>query len=109
MATSFPSKTTPLQRCRTRRWRSRGNGRSWLTMAMSSQRHSSEAAVDDANATHFQVYDTRKRLPVQGAECMEYEPIAENIAFRLNLRSRAASPRYVLRRVNPSNLPILGT
>lgn len=65
--------------------------------------------LHDPQATHFQVYDTRKKLPVQGAECMEYEPIAEGFASRLNLRSRAASPRYVVRRVDPNNLPMRGT
>lgn len=61
-----------------------------------------------SQATHFQVFDTRKRAAVQGAECMEYEVFADDIAFRLNLRSRAKSPRYVVRRVDPNNLPIHG-
>jgi hypothetical protein len=66
-------------------------------------------AVNESRATHFQVYDTRAKSAVRGAECMEYEVIADNIAFRLNLRSRAKSPRYVVRPVDPHNLPIRGT
>lgn len=67
------------------------------------------SAVSDSKATHFQVYDTRKKTAIPGAEGMEYEVMADNIAFRLNLRSRAKSPRYVVRRVDPNNLPIRGT
>lgn len=59
-------------------------------------------------ATHFQVYDTLQKAAVKGAGCMEYESIAETIASQLNRRSRAHSPRYVVRRVDPKNLPMDG-
>jgi len=67
------------------------------------------ATESDSGATHFQVYDTRGKVAIPGAECMEYEVLAERIAATLNLRSRAKLPRYVVRKVDPKNLPIRGT
>lgn len=58
--------------------------------------------------THFQVFDRKERHAVQGCEAMMFVDNAQYVCQRLNRRSRAKVPRYVIVRVDPDNLPLYG-
>jgi hypothetical protein len=60
------------------------------------------------NKTHFQVRDTRTNTAVPGAQAMMLEDNAKYVAQKLNRRCKK-TPRYIILRVDPDNLPLVGT